>query len=733
LQVKKYKTLNLSSVASGAYTLILASCIFLFSSLPAYSQLQITFPQERAVFQRDQLGKSNIPVAGNYTKTANKIEARVVPVRDGQGQGSPWTVIADKPSGGIFNGSIQVSQGWYKLEVRATMDGNIVGTSDISKVGVGEVFIISGQSNAQGVDHITTVPLPPGASDDRVNIVRYNNDEISSLQDPPFPEFAHLDLQDEGHIMGPRGRTAWCWGMLGDSLAKKLNVPVLFINTAWSGTSIQNWLESSKGIPTSSVYSELFRFPDRMPYGNLRLAVQNYARQYGLRAVLWMLGESDTYPVRMGYSDFKSKLEEVIRTLSADAGRELPWMIARTSKITDGSGIQITSQAIIDAENDVIRGLGAFGAYGPETDALQVNRIDGVHFFGVDALKVLASAWNDRLDEPFFKNITPSSPTSLPAVEIACAQDNNSISLNLPGGYQSYRWTIEREDGSTREENTQNLVVSSPGKYSASIKDAFGNTNRTQLISITSGIRPAPPVITPEGNFQICSDSTLTFTASAGQESYQWSSETAEMIQAGTTFRPETSGTFSVRTENLLGCLSEKSAPVSVEIRPTPEPPVLAVDGPFSIKISAIPDHGDSGYQWYRNGQKVEGMEERLGIDQPGIYSARNSETFHLEGSDLTCVSAESNIVEIDDAVVSNQFVVFPNPSESGDIYVASKTPIHDAQIQVYDVKGRLILEKTHINLVPSDNLKLSIPNPGQYMLRINSSVVKRSVHLIVR
>ena len=68
-----------------------------------------------------------------------------------------WITIQRNPQGGIFQGALRAKGGWYRLEVQAFIGGVATGTDVIRKVGIGEVFIITGQSNAQGFQNYGAV------------------------------------------------------------------------------------------------------------------------------------------------------------------------------------------------------------------------------------------------------------------------------------------------------------------------------------------------------------------------------------------------------------------------------------------------------------------------------------------------------------------------------------------------------------------------------------------------
>ena len=141
--------------------------------LTIFAQINITFPTSRIVFQRDNFGNGIIHVTGQYSQNIDRVEVRVVPMSPGQGEQTDWRLLKDNPQGGFYSGTIQVRGGWYELQVRGMVNGNVISTAELQRVGVGEVFLVAGQSNAQGFFNYGA----PGPGDDRVNCVNYRNND----------------------------------------------------------------------------------------------------------------------------------------------------------------------------------------------------------------------------------------------------------------------------------------------------------------------------------------------------------------------------------------------------------------------------------------------------------------------------------------------------------------------------------------------------------------------------
>ncbi|MFC0185898.1 hypothetical protein ACFFJX_27075 [Pseudarcicella hirudinis] len=104
-------------VIKRTYFLLLSLLVFVNAS---YSQIRITLPLNRAVYQRGTNHRSTITVAGSYDQRIDKVEARFIPVSDGQGTFQDWVTVQQNPTAGNFSGVVSVLEGWYTMEVRAS-------------------------------------------------------------------------------------------------------------------------------------------------------------------------------------------------------------------------------------------------------------------------------------------------------------------------------------------------------------------------------------------------------------------------------------------------------------------------------------------------------------------------------------------------------------------------------------------------------------------------------------
>lgn len=484
------------------YFLSLTATFLCLISSSISAQINITYPTSRAVFQRNNSNQSSIYIAGNYTLFSDKIEARAVarPMTPTQGTTTNWTVIQSNPSNGYYFGTLNISGGWYDLEVRHWNGTNLLGSATIQRIGVGEVFLIAGQSNATGDSDLKNQGnFGPRANDDRVSVVNYTVNFPTNYGGIILPraEFSRLDSTFN---ISPFGLSAWCWGALGDTLTKRLNVPIAFFNGGWSGTGSTAWKESA--IDSTATPTNFFTMPRGMPYGNLRAALHFYAAQFGVRAVLWHQGETDNLQ-NIDRNTYGNNLKTVITKSREHSGKSnLAWVVSKASRFK-GLGIinSRTWQPVIDAQNDVIGINGNLQTNyttqvfeGPITDGLvgpNIRTIDSVHFVG-NGHRILAGVWNQRLNTAFFSNSTPYLPIPPPNLTSDC-DGVSSLSITVSNTYSSPKWN----DNFTADNSLSNSYSysASSGNYRVKVKDVSNNILISPQITIPNNFSGLIPIV----------------------------------------------------------------------------------------------------------------------------------------------------------------------------------------------------------------------------------------------
>ena len=242
-----------------------------------------------------RLGHGFVPIAAEFpgpaTATA-RFEFRVVPLKDAFGRGTDWAALeSPRVEGGKVSARVRVpAGGWYRLEVRGVGGDRVTGTAKVEPFGVGEVFVIAGQSYAAGAnDALLRVDDPEG----RVAAFDAKGKTWRVAHDP------QPGVGDGGTI----------WPAFGNTLLPMVRVPIGLVNVASGGTSSRQWL------------------PDTPLYKNLDGAGKSVGR---FRAVLWQQGESDVIE-KVSTDTYVANLKEVRSRLASEWGFEPPWLLAKST------------------------------------------------------------------------------------------------------------------------------------------------------------------------------------------------------------------------------------------------------------------------------------------------------------------------------------------------------------------------------------------------------------------
>ena len=550
---------------------VIISILICFSYF-SYSQIKITSPQNRAVYQRDN-GFSRITVAGSYQQQVDKIEARFIPVEVGQGEQTDWLTVRDFPLHGNFSTTLSVRQGWYTLEVRGSIGGVVVGgISRVDRVGVGEVFIIAGQSNAEGVDNVT----PLGAFSDRVNCFEGLNDR--SFGGSNYIGLSPFSKLNANSRIAPRGLNAWCWGRLGDMLVNRLNVPVMFFNVAFEGTSSSMWATTANGNSAPNPYIGGF-YNNKLPYQNLSDVLRYFTTQLGVRSILWCQGETDNFIIRfkqnISSNTYKTNLQTVINRSRSESGKDISWVVSLTSATSFCPGC--SSSPLAPSDNNILEGQRATVRespnvfLGPNTDLIQnPGRQDGVHFNS--GLSQLADAWNNSLNDAFFANSRTHLPTEAPNPSFICG--DGQVEITLPEGFSNYEWSNNGQIFNNGRISNQRkfLVQVEPGReYFARFTSANGNVIQLPALSFRGSNYPVATVAAT-GATDFCEGNNVNLRASDAAL-YEWNTGSRDKE-----ITVNSSGSYFVRTISGFGCQSGFSNPVNIVAKPGPPKPVITAN-----------------------------------------------------------------------------------------------------------------------------------------------------------
>lgn len=732
-----------------------------------FSQISISFPTERAVFQRNQNNKGFIQISGSYQPILTSVEARVIPINGGQE--TPWTTISTNPTGGNFVGKLEAVGGWYRLEVRGINRNNVEAITTVNRVGIGEVFLISGQSNARGVIGETTHPVN---QEDRVSCISnfFGNDTDT----PPFPTFAQL--KDENTLYAPEGYGSWYWGILGAKLVNNLKVPVLFINTSFEGAAIDSWTESILERPATNPFSGLKSKPG-YPYNWTQYSLNYYHNLLGIRAILWSQGESDTF-INKTAQEYANDLKSVINSTRKTSAKNITWVVSRTSRLGNR-----TSADVIQGQNITI--ATAQNVFpGPNLDQI-TERYDGTHFNTV-GLNKAADEWLLFLNDTFFSSSIPFEGTELIKPSIVCSPESElPIQISLNTTNKEIIWTnglkeptifiksgqLQAEvidsnrnvtyspilffdqntipkkpeisvigssiicDGETtilRSNYTENniwsngaltpqITVTNTTTASVAYTNNYGCQVKSNAVTVLVNPNPTPQV-SIIGKPITCSDEDLFLEANLSQ-GIKWSSgETIPRIKVNQT------GNYSLQATNEFGCTVTTPA-VSLFVGNNPPKPVIERSSPFSLQV--VSSQTSATIEWLSDNSILSGQNERiLKITRAAEYAAKASQTYLVNTTTpLICISETSNSVRISEEDINRYLVVFPIPINGPTFSIEIREPQQNVQARLYSPLGQLI--RTY-QIPDFSQLKsfsaVGIPK-GEYFLQIknqNIDITKR-------
>ena len=245
--------------------------------------------------------------------------------------------------------------GWYTLTVSATDREGANAIAQIGPFGIGEVYVIGGQSHAGNYNEVLKT-IADGAGrittlDTRTGEWRIGHDPqpFNAFPEPPdTPRYWRLRAFEMTMIQHSfSGGTIWPPAM--NLLQPALGVPVGMINVSIGGAAMQSWL------PETDAFARLVEA----------------ARAAGdFRAVLWQQGETDCRN-NMDTATYMAIARAVRRNL-ADAlgGRRFDWILARSTYCpvfsedpVAGAAIRAAIETMARDDEDVV--------LGPDTDLLR--------------------------------------------------------------------------------------------------------------------------------------------------------------------------------------------------------------------------------------------------------------------------------------------------------------------------------------------------------------------------
>ena len=359
------------------------------TNVPAV-HISLTSPLDYQVVQRSTAADGKLIIAGNFiaeSKTnalPDKLEVMVTGKSSHGELPGNWQPLPCDARVAGFRAELNLpAGGWYRVEVRAFRQGVQMASIVVEHVGIGEIFVIVGQSNSANYGeekHTTQTGLAAS----------FDGTQWQPAADP---------------MPGAGGKKGSFMPLFGDAMAKQFQVPVGIVAMGIGSTSVREWLPDgtrltilpplTKNVATVGdgqweVSGNIFEvFTARM-----KLLGTN-----GFRAVLWHQGESDAH---QGNAErtlpgnlYQQYLEQLIGDSRRVIGWNAPWFVAQVSYHNPGDTLSPDIRAAQKAVCD--DGLAFLG---PDTDTLTGEMREknglGIHL-SAKGLKAHADLWVEKV------------------------------------------------------------------------------------------------------------------------------------------------------------------------------------------------------------------------------------------------------------------------------------------------------------------------------------------------
>lgn len=262
------------------------------------ANVELVSPAPRQVVQRETSGGTDVDVVVRAPRGIGRLVARSKCV-DGTSEEVALARASEDGERATFTAKLRVpAGGWHRLAV--TVDG-IAGPAEVAvneRFGVGDVFVVAGQSNStnSGEERI-------GALDDLVSA--FDGKSWTLAQDP-MP-----GVQDGSDGGSP-------WPVCGRALRELTGVPIAFASCGYGGTSLAQW-QKGAGVDANGRRVPLF--------DGLVARVKEVGR---FRAILWHQGESDASQ-GTSTADYVARFKALKDGVQAATGVDATWIVAQAS------------------------------------------------------------------------------------------------------------------------------------------------------------------------------------------------------------------------------------------------------------------------------------------------------------------------------------------------------------------------------------------------------------------
>ena len=325
-------------------------------------ELTVVYPVPYVLYQRTAADSGPMRIRGTCPSGGDigSVEARF---NDG-----PWQVVEARPRNGSFAGTITAPVGQGTLEVRTGGGTKLV--ASVENVAVGDLFLVAGQSNAdgRGDKHVLLDPANPYVG------VKFRHNTWSRGEDPSAND----------------GDYGSAWPLVLNDLIPEQRVPMGFIAAAVGSTVVKEWRRGGR------MYERMLKIVTAATDGSRRI-----------KAVLYYQGENDiTHYHRLSalgdYHAYKSDLTAAVSDFHGDFG-----VLVLVGQITNLLSDRAKNDSIRRAQQE----LWTEHPWAlPGAVTYDIRPSDGVHYRKVANLRAFARRWTLAIRASLYGQATCASP-----------------------------------------------------------------------------------------------------------------------------------------------------------------------------------------------------------------------------------------------------------------------------------------------------------------------------------
>lgn len=386
-----------TQVVKNLCTFLVALITFSFASVAARGAepIELDSPKDYQVFQRESRTTGHVRVHGRVDHVVGRLEIHWTGTPAVGNLPSGWQSIQTGASGAFDADLTLPAGGWYALDLRVTEADKPIASSHIAHVGIGEVFVVAGQSNSTNYG---SEPQKP-----ETGMVCTFDGAAWRVADDPQP-----GAQDRGH--GGSFMPAF-----GDAMARRFHVPIAVACCGSGATSVRQWLPKGQRVDVPPTTSRAIKqiAPNQWEctgelYDGLLKRIRALG-PHGFRALLWHQGESDAGQApghQIAADRYRALLEQIVQQSRRDAGLAFPWFVAQATYHSAADPANAEFRAAQKAVCDHV------ALPGPDTDALGPDYRTGVHF-NPKGLRAHGQLWADRVGA-YLDRTFDADPTTHP-------------------------------------------------------------------------------------------------------------------------------------------------------------------------------------------------------------------------------------------------------------------------------------------------------------------------------